>query len=152
MNFPTRINNTLDLILTNIPEKVVKLAGFEDIFNSDHKIPSFELNLHIPRQSKAKRSVYNFKKADWLGLLKNCFHVPLGTWPSFTMMLMSLLVFGVICFFSAVNERIPKCTRRNTSDHPWIDSKLLKKSKRKTSKERRLWERMPHEMSKNLNN
>ena len=130
VNFPTRINNTLDLILTNIPEKVIKLAGFEDIFNSDHKILSFELNLHIPRQSKAKRSVYNFKKADWSGLKELLSRTPWDLAFVHNDVNESLSIWCDL-FFSAVNEPIPKCTRRNTSDHPWIHSELLKKIKKK---------------------
>lgn len=38
VHFPTRINNTLDLVLTTIPDKVTSFRGFDDIFNSDHKI------------------------------------------------------------------------------------------------------------------
>ena len=35
VTFPTRINNILDLILTNVPDKIASLEGFEDIY----KIP-----------------------------------------------------------------------------------------------------------------
>lgn len=54
--------------MTNIPDKVKELAVFEDILNSDHKLLTFELDFKIPRKSKVKRSVFNFKQADWLGL------------------------------------------------------------------------------------
>lgn len=41
VHFPTRINNTLDLVLTTIPDKVTSFRGFDDTFNSDHKIFRF---------------------------------------------------------------------------------------------------------------
>ena len=47
VTFSTRINNILDLILTNVPDKIANLEEFEDIFNTDHKILSFELDLRI---------------------------------------------------------------------------------------------------------
>ena len=31
VDFPTRLNNTLDLLLTNIPDKVINIYAFEDV-------------------------------------------------------------------------------------------------------------------------
>ena len=80
VTFPTRINNILDLILTNVPDKRANLEGFEswfeDIINTDHKILSFELVLRIRRVSKAKRTVYNFKRANWPALKELLLHTP----------------------------------------------------------------------------
>ena len=76
VTFPTRINNILDLILTNVPDKIANLEGFEDIFITDHKILSFELNLRIRRTFKAKRTVFNFKGANWLALKELLLHTP----------------------------------------------------------------------------
>lgn len=134
VNFPTTINNTLDLILTNIPDKVTKLVGFEDIFNSDHK--SFELVLKIPRNSKVKRSIYNFKKADWSGLKELLSHTP---WDMAFVHNDVNESFSLWCdlFSSAVNEHIPKCTRRNTTDHPWIDSEILTTIKKKNNQRKK---------------
>ena len=37
VDFPTR-NNVLDLILTNILDKVTGVYGFDDILSTDHKL------------------------------------------------------------------------------------------------------------------
>ena len=48
VDFPTR-NNVLDLILTNIPDKVTSVYGFDDILSTDHKLIKFVLNFNIPK-------------------------------------------------------------------------------------------------------
>ena len=76
LNFPTRANTTLDLVLTNIPDKVNNMQGFDDILNTDHKLISFDLSLEIQKKPKVKRLVYNFKKANWAGLKEQLTHAP----------------------------------------------------------------------------
>jgi hypothetical protein len=36
VDFPTRGENTLDLILTNIPNKIQNVTGFDDVLTTDH--------------------------------------------------------------------------------------------------------------------
>ena len=36
VDFPTQQKNLLDLVLTNIPDKIVNIVGFYDILESDH--------------------------------------------------------------------------------------------------------------------
>ena len=67
VGFPTRFENTVDLILTNIPEKIENLKGFDDVLPTDHKLISFEINLKIEKNQVA-RFVYDFEKADWFTL------------------------------------------------------------------------------------
>ena len=75
VDFPTRINNTLGLLLTNIPDKI-KVYGFEDIISTDHTLISFDIDFKICRKPKVKRSVYNFKNANWSGLKQVLTHIP----------------------------------------------------------------------------
>ena len=65
VDFPTRFENTLDLILTNTPDNIENLKGFDDILPIDHKLISYEINLKIERKPKVARFVYDFEKADW---------------------------------------------------------------------------------------
>ena len=74
VNFSTRNKNVLDLVLTNIPNKVNDVHGFDDIISTDHKLISFNIDLRLHKKPIIKRTVYNFKNADWSGLkdlLKN---------------------------------------------------------------------------------
>jgi hypothetical protein len=70
-------DNILDLVFTNLPDKVINVQGFEDILNTDHKLISFELDLKINKRPKVKREVFNFKKANWTGLKDVLLNTPL---------------------------------------------------------------------------
>ncbi|CAB4021357.1 Hypothetical predicted protein, partial [Paramuricea clavata] len=130
VNFPTRNNNILDLILTNIPDKIHNLHGYDDIISTDHKLIGFDLDLRVPKKPDIKRSVYNFKRADWSSLnnsLQNtswdqCF-VPNDVDAS--------LSNWCAVFLTVVNQHVPKSKTRNIHDHPWIDKELLSLIKRK---------------------
>ena len=130
VNFPTRNNNILDLILTNIPDKIHNLHGYDDIISTDHKLIGFDLDLKVPKKPDIKRSVYNFKRADWSSLnnsLQNtswdqCF-VPNDVDAS--------LSNWCAVFLTVANKHVPKSKTRNIHDHPWIDKELLSLIKRK---------------------
>ena len=130
VHFPTRNNNILDLILTNIPDKIHNLHGYDDIISTDHKLIGFDLDLRVPKKPDIKRSVYNFKRADWSSLnnsLQNtswdqCF-VPNDVDAS--------LSNWCAVFLTVVNQHVPKSKTRNIHDHPWIDKELLSLIKRK---------------------
>ena len=68
IDFPTRNDHILDLLLTNIPDKISNFKGSWDILNSDHQLTEFSLDLRIKSQPHIKRRLYNFKKAGWIGL------------------------------------------------------------------------------------
>ena len=98
IDFPTRNNNMLDLILTNIPEKISDIHGFDDILNTNHKLVSFALDFNIPKKFKTKRFVYNFKKANW-DALKKCLLTPPGTCSLFLVISRHHCQTGVIFLF-----------------------------------------------------
>ena len=54
VHFPTRNNNILDLILTNIPDKIHNLHGYDDIISTDHKLIGFDLDLRVPKKPDIK--------------------------------------------------------------------------------------------------
>ena len=130
VNFPTRANNTLDLVLTNIPDKVNNMQGFDDILNTDHKLISFDLSLEIQKKPKVKRLVYNFKKANWAGLKEQLTHAP---WDECFVPsnIDESLSNWCDLFLKAVDDHIPKYNIKNVYDHPWIDKELLHLIKKK---------------------
>ena len=125
IDFPTRNDNLLDLLLTNIPDKISNIKGFQDILNSDHQLIEFSMDLRIKSQKPhVKRRLYNFKKADWNGLKYSlslinwdlCFeenntNASLTNWSD--------------TFLAAVDQQIPTSKPRNINEHPWIDHELL---------------------------
>ena len=64
-DFLTREDNILDLLLTNFPDKIVNVQGFEDILVTDHKHISFQIDLQIKKLPKVKRTIYNLRNANW---------------------------------------------------------------------------------------
>ena len=114
----------MDLLLTNIPDKISNIKGFQDFLNLDHQLIEFSMDLRIKRQSHIKRRLYNFKKADWNGLKHSlslinwdlCFEendidASLTNWSD--------------TFLAAVDQHIPTSKPRNVNEHPWIDHELL---------------------------
>ena len=68
IHFPTREENTLDLIITSIP------GQFQDIHSpdklSDHDIVSGTLNTFIPPKKKSRHKVYLYQKGDYNSMRK----------------------------------------------------------------------------------
>ena len=130
IDFPTRQDSLLDLVLTTIPGKVSNIEGYEDILNTDHKLIKFCIDLRIASKPGTKRRVYNFKRADWEGLRQTLKCVPWDLCFVEDDINASLANWTDI-FLTAVNQHIPTCKARNVNDHPWIDLELLNLLKRK---------------------
>ena len=62
---PTRENNILDLILTNIPERITDVRVTCNLPGTDHLAVDFLLSFSRGHQASGRRWVYNFKKADF---------------------------------------------------------------------------------------
>lgn len=137
IDFPTRINNILDLVLTNSPDKVMNIQGFHDTLSTDHLLISFELNLKINKKPKVKRAVFNFKKANWTGLKEVLVNTPFDTC-FVTEDIDASLSNWCDLFLSIVHNHIPKCSSRNVYDHPWIDEELLALIKKKNTQRKKL--------------
>ena len=130
MDFPTRIDHTLDLILTNIPDKVVDIHGFEDIINTDHKLINFTLDFNIRKIPVTKRYVYNYKLVNWNVLNESLMNVPWDMAFVYNDIDASLANWCDL-FLSTVSDHVPKRRVMNTHDHPWLDDELLKAIKHK---------------------
>ena len=63
---PTREHNTLDLIATNIHERINKTEVLPGI--SDHKIVMTEISMKAKRRKQAPHKIWLYKQADWFGL------------------------------------------------------------------------------------
>ena len=137
IDFPTRCDNILDLVFTNLPDKVINVQGFEDILNTDHKLISFELDLKINKKPKVKREVFNFKKANWTGLKDVLLNTPFDACFVPEDIDASLSKWCDL-FLSIVHDHIPKCSSRNVYDHPWIDKELLELIKKKNKQRKKL--------------
>ena len=86
---------------------------------TDHKLISFELDLKVPKRSKTKRVVYNFKRADWSGLKETLRNTP---WDACIVPddADASLENWYDLFVAAANDHIPKCKARSVNDLPWM--------------------------------
>ena len=63
VHFPTRERNTLDLIITSLPNQFVDIHSPDCL--SDHDIVSGTLKIVIPPIKKPRRKVYRYQKGDY---------------------------------------------------------------------------------------
>jgi len=70
VDFPTHIKgNCLDLVLTNIPERVVEIMDTGRLGSSDHVMLTLLVQVgQIPQPTKR---VLNWRRADWEGMRKD---------------------------------------------------------------------------------
>jgi hypothetical protein len=79
--------------------------------------------------------VFNFKNANWTALKELLTHNPWDMAFVKNDINNSLNIWSDL-FFAAVNEHIPKCTKRCVTNQPWIDSELFKLIRKKTHQRR----------------
>ena len=113
---------TLDLLLTNVPKMVssVKVLGAGEVCSSDHHGIAFDLNINVKKKIPCKREIYNFKKADWDGLISDLKHVD---WDSHLMSCVSDTAwrrFKAI-LLSLCDKHIPKIKIKSEYQPPWFD-------------------------------
>ena len=117
----TRLLNILDLMITNIPERVNSTRVIPGI--SDHHIPFTELSLRTNRRKQLPRKLYLYKRADWTGLTDHIQPLlkPLETsdkpveeiWQNFKSTLIE-----------AADKFIPTKTTKCRPSRPWISKQL----------------------------
>jgi hypothetical protein len=64
--FPTRLDNTLDLLITNSPELIPRIEPVPGL--SDHHIVYAEISISIHRKRPVPRVIPLYHKANWTGL------------------------------------------------------------------------------------
>ena len=62
VNFPTRLENTLDIFCTNDPSKVINIRPSPPL--EDHNGIVADINLNPKQKSKSQHLIYNWKKAN----------------------------------------------------------------------------------------
>jgi len=127
VKIPTREKNTLDLLLTNQPNKVHATKTLPGLGTSDHEIVFHEINLQIGRPNQPKRNIKLYGKANWdqfkLDLNKyynNTFqnqenNDPNHLWELFKITLTKLS-----------SKHIPSKTTKPKSDLPWVTKEIIR--------------------------
>ena len=127
INVPTHIKgNILDYLVTDSPDRIKNLVVHNDksICSSDHYAIEFNLSLDARRKKSAKRSLYNFKRANWQALNSDFSKVDWQTLLACDSIDDCLQNFETK-FFELSNKRIPKIKFQMNSNHPGMIPKFL---------------------------
>ena len=130
VHFPTRENNSLDLLLTSLP------GQFQDIHSpdklSDHDIVAGTLKVVIPHIKKPRRKVH--LKGDYESMRKDAFEFTkekyFNGYPDTRSVQEN---FNLITSFiqDSADKHIPSKTSRTISSVPWITSEIRRKIRRR---------------------
>ena len=132
-----KLGGRLDLILTSMPENVNDVY-IEDLFTSDHSVVHFSIVGSIKRCDTTKRTVYNYKKANWLGLRNALTQSDLNS-----IIDLSRGNIDIACqqwtatIIDLMNKFIPKYTIPNINSPPWIDGDVIHLSNKKETARRK---------------
>ena len=122
-----RAGNTLDLLFTNIPDKIknITILDRDEACLSDHFGISLNIEFPVMRKKGPKKKVYNYNKANWKDLNYDLKHIdwdsfvgandPHISWPIFEYILLNLC-----------DKYIPKRNVKSEFQPPWYDSECDK--------------------------
>ena len=126
VNFHTREDKNLDLLLTNSPSPVNRVKGMPPIGKADHDIVYIEYDIKAERIQQAPRKIYLYKRADMDGLrdylarFKDSFlsadhsHLSVNDmWVSFKSEVLA-----------AIERFIPSKMTKTKYSLPWIDNSI----------------------------
>ena len=123
----------LDLIFVNSPiVSDLCSLGF-NCFPSDHAVLYFDLNTQQPRMPKNKRTVFNYKRADFDQLIDTVVSGPILDLLSQATDVNDLWYIWQGFINDAVESCVPKITFCNSNDPPWSDSEARHLINRKNS-------------------
>ena len=136
VHFPTRRQNTLDLIITSLPGQFVDIHSPDRL--SDHDIVSGTLKIVIPPIKKPKRKVYNYQKGDYESMKGDALK-----FNGYSDTRSVQENFNLITSFiqDSVDKHIPSKTSRSVSSVSWLTPAIRRKIRRKmqlTLKRRKL--------------
>ena len=134
---PTRGNNILDLVITSTPERIhisEVLKPTDSEILTDHSAIIFDISLMSNPVPKIKRTVFDYRRADFDGL-RSHLHSSLNLTETISM-------DGDInqdwydwknSFLEAVSDFVPQKTLRSRNYLPWMNSGILHLIKMKNS-------------------
>ena len=132
VHFPTRVKNTLDLILTSLPGQFQEIHSPDKL--SDHDVVSGTLKVYIPPKKKPRRKVYLYHKGDFESMREDASDFAKDRY--FNGYSDNRLVqenFDLIISFiqESADKHIPSKTSRSVSSVPWITPGIRRKIRRR---------------------
>ena len=132
VHFPTRERNTLDLIITFLPNQFVDIHSPDCL--SDHDIVSGTLKIVIPPIKKPRRKVYRYQKGDYESMRAETLKFAKEKYFNGYSDTRSVQEnFNLITSFiqDSADKHIPSKTSRSVSSVPWITPEIRRKIRRK---------------------
>ena len=132
VHFPTRERNTLDLIITSLPNQFVDIHSPDCL--SDHDIVSGTLKIVIPPIKKPRRKVYRYQKGDYESMRAETLKFAKEKYFNGYSDTRSVQEnFNLITSFiqDSADKHIPSKTSRSVSSVPWISPEIRRKIRRK---------------------
>ncbi|CAG2232580.1 unnamed protein product [Mytilus edulis] len=131
VDFPTRKENTLDLILTSHPSFKLRCKPLPSIGNSDHDIVLLDIACKPLKPKPVKRKIYLWKKADIYKIkedletfktsFKNtCNRTVESMWQSFKSEIQK-----------TIEKRVPTKMTQGRHTHPWMNTAIRRKINQK---------------------
>jgi exonuclease III len=126
-------DNILDLILTNFPDKISKIHSNLFHYSSDHFLLHFDLYTKIEHVTSPKRSIHNFKKANFEQLKHDITNSNLTGKITREDLIDNKLTAWATSLKGLIAQHIPKITIKKEHTAPWIDLEVIKKLRKKDS-------------------
>ena len=134
MNFPTRKDKILDLILTSHPSFKQRCKPMPSIGNSDHDIVLLDTTIQAQRPKPAKRKIQLWKRANIEGIKEDVANFVEGfnqtvfenieqMWKLYKDKLLEILT----------NKHVPSKMTTTKFTHPWINTDIKKFVRRKNN-------------------
>ena len=139
IHVPTHRNgNTLDFILSNEPDLFGNISVEKDIFPSDHYLINFNIHVTLLQPEKVSRIVYNYRKADWIGLRSAISNSNLGEiLRTYSSDISQACEQWTVTFREIIDKYIPRHKIKNINSPPWIDGDVLHLSNKKETAHRK---------------
>lgn len=125
--------NILDLILTNFPDKLSKIYSNIFHYTSDHFLLHFDLNTEIESIVQPKRTVLNFKRANFEQLKTDITNQNLPNRIDTECNIDNKLHMWLTALKAIISNNIPKITLKREHSAPWIDFEVIKALRKKDS-------------------
>ena len=120
---PTRDSNVLDLVFTNC-DCISSVDVVDNLPSTDHFAVEFHLLVSIPTQTQCRRSLYNYKKADFDTFREVLFRVPWTCVSDCNDIEYSWSLWKDL-FFAAVNECVPRVQWKRRKMKHWFSSNTI---------------------------
>ena len=130
VDFPTRKDNTLDLVLTTHPSFKARCKPMPSIGSSDHDIVLLDTNIFPTRPKPIRRTIHLWKKADTEGIKKDLANLADDINPN-TKDVNTVWLHLKERILETIKNRVPQKKTSSRHTNPWMNTDIKRTIKRK---------------------